>query len=197
MGSGGRHHKEPGSGILQTTLCTSPKNYLRLQLLQMNNRNFLQIAAAFTNKLAAYNAARKSMDDKIDRKQKQLDRLIARRKKMKDYPRWTEQFLRPVIDEIKPLFPDWICDDERLTPMGLGSRVSLFFTSKSDSEKYIYLVFVPGDLQEAELSYETGESRNRFAKNTIGEINGFNRVTKLVESIEELVAFLKQQIVTG
>lgn len=160
----------------------------------MNSQTFKQIAASYIQLITLHEAEEKKIDDKIDKKQQQLTRLLVCKKKMKPYPWWTEHLLRPVINQIKIHLPYWICDDERLTPMGLSSRVSVFFTSKFDSKKYIYLVFVPGNLLEGQLSYETGKSNNRFAKNTIGEINGFYRITKPVESIEELVSFLNQQI---
>jgi|GEM_PF-5566346 len=162
----------------------------------MNKLTFEQIRKSFADQLSDYQTARKILDDRIAKKQQQLERLLLRRKKAPSIPYWTESLLRPVINILKPHFLNWICDDEKLSPMGLACRVSVFFTSQNDNEKYIYIVFQPGELSQGELLYETGERKNDYPKNTIGEINGFNRTTKAVESIEELVNFLKKQIPT-
>lgn len=140
---------------------------------------------------------------KILAKESQLQRLEAKRKKLSaTYPYWTDNLLKPVVEQLKAALPLWTCDDEKFTPMGLGSKVSVFFCNNNQLEiddKYaednsIYICFLPDDLSSGELLYETGEIKSYFQPGTIGDINGFNRLTKPVESIEELVSFLKSQI---
>lgn len=160
----------------------------------MKPLTFQEIAAEYVDLVNIYDNEENEIDKKIGARQQQIDRLQKRKKKIGPYPYWTELFLRPIINEIKKHFPGWECDDERLTPMGLGSRVSVFFNPKDDPKKYIYIVFVPMEIGKGHLSYETGDSSSRFASGTIGEINGFNRHTKPIDSIDELVQFLQKQI---
>lgn len=127
---------------------------------------------------------------------------IEKERQLLRFPYWTEKLLRPVLTEIKKQLPDWVCDDKRLSPMGLGCRVSVFFYKRGlppHADRWlqgnsIYIVFLPGELDKGELLYETGERTTRFQAGTIGEINGFNQITKPLESIEEAVLFLKKQI---
>ncbi|MCJ8208131.1 hypothetical protein MUY27_00330 [Mucilaginibacter sp. RS28] len=147
-----------------------------------------------------YNTKRDDLNAKIERAQRRIVKLEQQRKKLK-FPFWTELLLRPVLNLIKIQLPGWSCDDEHLNPMGLGCRVSVFFTKtelpdNADPWKEgnsIYIVFVPVDLSIGLLHYETGESEQRYPTGTIGAINGFNRKTKPLESVQEAVDFLKRQ----
>ena len=91
---------------------------------------------------------------------------MERKELLKGFPRWTELLLRPVVEQLKIALPNWICDDETFTPMGIDSRVSVFFIKtgvQTYEDKYadgnsIYICFQPGDLNIGELLYQTGES---------------------------------------
>jgi hypothetical protein len=168
-----------------------------------NDTTLTAIKSNFSSLMQAYKNSRDELENKIAIRQKQLERLQGRLRKI-HWPHWTEQLLRPVLDEIEKQLPGWNCDKDGLLPMGLSCRVSVFF-SKEDilqpSNHYtrktsISIIFTPGDLDKSELLYETGEYTNRYGPGTIGAINGFNRVTKPLESIEEAVALLKAQINT-
>jgi len=158
------------------------------------------IAANYAEQLAAYNAGREKLDTAIGKLQNRQAALERKKQKL-NFPYWTEKLLRPVLDEIKPQLPGWACDDERLTPMGIGCRVSVFFCKRGlpknadpwQEGKYIYIVFSPGELDNGELWYETGKKTDRFGLGTIGELNGFNQITKVLDSVEEAVNHLKNQ----
>lgn len=77
-------------------------------------------------------------------------------------------------------------------PFGLGSKYYIYFHEAVDS--FLSLVISPGSIYEGELFYETGETTEEFSAGSIGEINGFNRVTKQVENINELVEHLNKQL---
>lgn len=163
----------------------------------MNKLTFEQIRKSFADQFLDYQTARKTLDIEIAKNQEQPETLLVRRKNVPLMPYWTESLLRPVINLIKPHFPDWKCDDVRLYPMGLCSKVPVLFFHPYDRKKYIYIVFESGDLSKGELMYETDQIDNEFPKKLSGgEIKGFNRISKAVDSIEELVYFLKKQIIT-
>jgi len=166
----------------------------------------ITLAAIQENYIQAYSQYReisKALESKIDRRNKQITRLQERLKKHgRSFPRWTEILLRPVLNGIKEQLPGWEADDEQLNPMGLGCRVSVFFhpvprhseLKNFDPDLYIYIVFMPGDLDKGELLFQTGEQEQRFAPGTIGEINGFNYRCKKLDSISEAVNHLQKQI---
>lgn len=157
----------------------------------------------YINAYSRYQQLQDVLQQKIKIRTKQIERLQHKLTRHGgNFPRWTENLLRPVLNRVKEQLPGWIADDGQLTPMGLGCRVSVFFhplnhyseLQAGDTANYIYIVFLPGDLDKGELLYQTGEQNHRFAPGTIGEINGFNQVSKKLESIDEAVRYLQQQI---
>jgi len=164
------------------------------------------IREEFAGSLNRYLKERDTIEKKIEQRRAQIERLKAKAKKVScNHPRWTEDLLRPVITEISRQLPGWhLEDDPRLIPMGLGCRVSVFFYRNLDlpsPEKFedsnsIYIVFLPGELSKGELLFETGQTIERYCAGTIGEINGFNHISKKLESIDEAVQHLKEQIKT-
>lgn len=129
-----------------------------------------------------------------------LNRLEEHKDKLR-FPYWIDGLLRPVIGQINEQLSGWQWNKGSLTPLGIGTRVTVFFnkdkfprnTDKHSYCNYIYMVFLPGELSKGQLLYETGETATRFAPGTIGAMNGFNKMTKPLETIEEAVHFLKKQ----
>jgi len=116
-------------------------------------------------------------------------------------PRWIEQLLTPVVKLIEMNLPEWECEDDRLSPMGVTSRVPVFLVRKdrkpenaNATDESLYIVFRPGNLNEGQLLYETGATVKAYKPGTLGALNGMNMVTKPLENIEEALAFLKKQI---
>jgi len=164
---------------------------------------FYEIQTAFINGHEAYKTQRRILEEKIEQGKAQLARLKARHDALYlKNPSWLEALLRPLLAIIKQQMAGWVCDDEKLCLLGLGCCVPVFFFREGmaqdadnlSAENSVYIVFLPGDLDKGELLYETGERTNRYTTGSIGEINGFNNITKPLESIEEAVQFLLSQI---
>jgi hypothetical protein len=165
---------------------------------------FASISTAYAQQLNEHRDKINAVRAKIDVKEKQLARLQTKEKAFNAvYPRWTELLLRPLLIRLQELFPEYKWDEDSLTPMGLGSRVLVFFVKDAtlpqadryDEGNSIYVSFQPGELDKGELLYETGDNTQSYKPGTIGEINGFNNVTKPVETIEEIIAFMKSKII--
>lgn len=95
-------------------------------------------------------------------------------------------------------------------PFGLDCETSIFFSNESEkpskSEKFgicrpidicnvdtygLYDLVVRGENQ-MEIHYATGEETNEFAKDSIGYLNGFNRVRKLLpDNLDEIIKVLR------
>lgn len=171
-----------------------------------NNIPFIYIRKNHAELLNTYRNDENILCSKILAKERQLQRLETKRKELsKAFPRWAELLLLPVVEQLKNALPNWICDDETFTPLGIDSRVSLFFIKagvQSYKDKYadgnsIYICFQPGDLNMGELLYQTRVSTSEDTSGIQGRINGYKTITKPVDSIEELIAFLNAQIKTN
>ena len=95
-------------------------------------------------------------------------------------------------------------------PFGLDHETSIFFSNESKkpskSEKFglcrpidicnvdtygLYDLVTRGE-NETEVHYATGEETNEFSKDSIGYLNGFNRVRKpLPDSLDEIIKVLR------
>lgn len=95
-------------------------------------------------------------------------------------------------------------------PFGLDHETSIFFSNESKkpskSEKFglcrpidicnvdtygLYDLVTRGE-NETEVHYATGEETNEFPKDSIGYLNGFNRVRKpLPDSLDEIIKVLR------
>lgn len=146
---------------------------------------------------------RKEIQNKICLREKQIERLRKKENKLrKSYVYWTKNFLEPLVSELHKHFPEYP-NMEILGPFGLRSACSIwFFKKKRDEIEYkkfferdnlISITIIPIDIDEGVYEYETSEVIDKYAKNTIGDVNGANNVTKEIESIEELVDHLKKQ----
>ena len=130
------------------------------------------------------------LNDKIREKEKQIERLKNRREKISF--RWTQDILKPIVQEVEKHLPELeFCKDERYTPMGLCSRVSIFPKYKGET---LMVNFIPLDLTKGEIGFETGVQETYYPKGSIGEVNGMGREYKAIVSVQQVVDFLKGQM---
>lgn len=128
------------------------------------------------------------LKDKILQREKQIQRLENRRNKVSH---WTEALVRPIITEVARLTPEikWDIDKDRFYPMGLRCAVSVFGRTKDDV--CVGITFTPNRDGELPMyDYQYGKRDN-----TIGGLNGFNHKSKPIESIDELVNFVRSKTV--
>ncbi len=142
-------------------------------------KTYSEISIKFSKRLTRYNSAKKLYKER-------LEKLEA------NYPHWTDDLLKPLWKEVMKQLPEVKFErGEKFTPMGLCSRVSLFPDYKG---KTLMVCFIPGNLEKGELLFETDEVIENFPKGSIGYMNGFGKASLPVESVEQIVNFLKSQI---
>lgn len=134
----------------------------------------------------------RGVQDKIETLNVRIERLKAKKNKLQDKGWWGDNLIRPVMEHVKAKFPDLVWDDRNLVPMGLGAKVSVF--GKLNGKTVAYLVFSIGDLSVGKLRYETGETKNHFQSGTLGDVNGFNNISKPLGEIEELFTYVQKQL---
>ena len=132
------------------------------------------------------------VQEKIHKLEAQINRLRTKKDKLQDKAWWGDNLIRPIMEHVKAKFPDLVWDDKNLVPMGLGCKVSIF--AHLNGETVAYLVFSPGNSKTGTILYETGETKNNFHHNSIGAMNGFNNVSKVVETIGEVLDYVQKQI---
>ena len=167
-----------------------------------NTEIYENFKTSYVRKQLIYKSDRKKILAKIEQREKQIERLQKKKDRL-HYPHWTEELLRPIINEVARLTPDlhwdFIEGSQDLNPMGMCARVSVFaYTQKycqfRTQQCAAYLAFTPTDLDNGRLSYDTGEETGRFKQGTMGYDNGMNAIAEPVESIEQLVKFVRKQV---
>ena len=129
---------------------------------------------------------------RLDRIDKEIYRLKKLERKIYDSKNshWTDCLIRSLLNEVKTLMPEiteW--DDDRLTPMGLMCRVSVF---PKYNGKTLYLPFLHG--AGADLLIETKEIEDTYPEGSIGAMNGMGKKSITIESAEQIVEILKEQM---
>lgn len=161
------------------------------------NSIFEKITLDFTKQCRVNKQEEERIENKIEMREKQVERLRKKAKRNWDTkPHWLSELLRPVINELKKRMPeikDW--DDDKLTPMGLRAAVSVFPKYKGLT---LMIVFVPRDISKGWINMGTGEKKGRsYPESSIAAMNNLDNVTVPIESIDQIVQHLKAQIKRG
>ena len=129
---------------------------------------------------------------RIEKRKKQIIRLENKANKLYDKGFWGELLIRPIMEMVKDKFPKITWDDDKLTPMGLCSRISLFGNVNG---KTIILCFTPSNLDMGIIAYDTEEESNeKYPENSLGAWNQMGKVSEDIENIEQIYSHIEKQI---
>jgi len=105
---------------------------------------------------------------------------------------WVEDLLKPLWAEIKKRAGDGFefppVENEKFLRTGLNNRVmmSYWYNHKPNG-----IVFIPG--RSGSVRYETGEKKkDSYKEGTVGAINKMDMVTREIDTIEDLLTFMKE-----
>lgn len=136
--------------------------------------------------------------EKIQEKEKQLERLKKKLKKRendyyeKDYPNWIETIVKPLMHDLEKHTGLY---GEIYGPFGICCKTLIYLREdmeKSITEQSTLHITLEPPMDDGKIYYETGEIKSRYAKGSIGELNGMNNVmVVLPDTIEEIVALLR------
>ncbi|MDC1809094.1 hypothetical protein POZ03_01310 [Bacteroides uniformis] len=149
--------------------------------------------AEFTEKMINVRNERAAIDKKIDASNRKISWHTKRIKRLEDkrysldYPSWTKEYLRPILDELAKLTPDIEWNFESLSVFGLRCECPVFGRNKEQILTGITFTF-----NENQLYYDTGETKKDFASNTLANLNGFNNISAPVESIDTLLMHVRK-----
>lgn len=134
----------------------------------------------------------KVIEARIDQRRKQIERLENKRNRLREF--WGEIFIRPIMEMVKEKFPTIVWDDDRLTPMGLCNRISLFGHIEG-REGYIILCFTPSNFHETGLiAYDTEEREGSYPENSIGYWNEMDKVREDITDINQIYNHIEKQL---
>lgn len=153
-----------------------------------------------------------NFDKKMTSLKNRIEALEYKKQEMdKKYKYWGKTLIKPLAKELQTYFPEYK-HIELLGPFGLRCSLSVWLYKETKNklmskfgreeghnkffkkDNIISITFIPRGHKDGAFEYETGETTKECRTGTIGDMNGFNNVTKQVESIEELVNHLKKQI---
>jgi len=138
----------------------------------------------------------KTLQNRIAERQQQIARLENRIDKLYDTNFWGDIILRPIMDDVIKKYPQITFEVDRYIPLGMAHRVSIF--GKTKDNKTIMLAFTPtnllSDTLDNSISIDTLERTNEYAKGSIGELNGFNRVEKPIQTMLDVYAIVDKQL---
>lgn len=136
--------------------------------------------------------------EKIQEREKQIDRLkkkLDKREKAyyeKDFPNWIETIVKPLMHDLEDKTG---LHGEIYGPFGLCCKTSIYLREdmeKSITEQSTLHITIEPPMDDGKIYYETGEVKEEYAKGSIGELNGMNRVmVELPDTIEAIVALLR------
>lgn len=119
---------------------------------------------------------------------------------------WTDGLLRPLLVEIEERTGWEFKKKDDLQTFGLRAECPVFIMGEGFNEHGFQKVnacitFTPrfdrndDGTWEWELWYDTGEKTGEhYNPNSIGALNGFDKVTAHVESVEQIIEFLQKQM---
>lgn len=138
----------------------------------------------------------KILENRVIEKQRQIARLEKRIDKKYENNFWGDIILRPIMDDVIKKYPQIKWDVDRFVPLGMLNRVSIF--GKTEDDKTIMLAFTPTNLTvntlDNSISIDTLETNNDYAKGSIGEMNGFNRITKTIQTMLDVYEIVEKQL---
>lgn len=148
--------------------------------------------AEFIEKSAKVKEERAAIDKKIDASNHKISWHTRRIKSLEDkryslnYPSWTKEYLRPILDELARQTPDISWDFERLLVFGLRSECPVFGRNSEQVLTGITFTF--------QLYYDTGETKRDFSSDTLADLNGFNNVSAPVECLNTLLVHVRKKL---
>jgi hypothetical protein len=145
-----------------------------------------ELSQAYVTKHEKATATDAKLTAQIARLQKRKDKLV--------YCSWIDEIVKPIVDQLKPFYPDR--DIEILGPFGLCASVSIHLYEKALTEdertsgirNCISVTLIPTDLSTGEIMVrDYSNNTHQYKEDSIGALNGMNYPNIPVETIEDII----------
>ncbi|HLO91592.1 MAG TPA: hypothetical protein VK172_10555 [Lentimicrobium sp.] len=132
-------------------------------------------------------AEMKRLKERIDKLQKKYDKWYS-----SGFWFWGDRLVRPIYKMVKAKFPEIRWDKgDRLVPMGIMSRISVFGMYKN---KTVMMSFLPTDLDKGLISFETDKKLEEYPENSIAAWNNMGYEQIQLTDIQLLYDYVQKQI---
>ena len=145
------------------------------------------------------------LEEKIAEKRRQLNRIEQKKK----YTSWFDYKLHPMSKALTPMLD--CVEYEILGPFGLRNEACIRFKKKAGNAKYgdyclrvtLHCDYNDDSLYKGEylsrtkknvvLKYDTGARDNSYEPNSLGELNGFNKIEAVLpDDLNEIVKIIRR-----
>jgi len=133
----------------------------------------------------------KKVKDRIIQRQRQIERLRNKQNKLEDNNWWGDAVIRPIMELVKVKFPQLNWDLERLVPMGMCNRVSVFARIEGDDETLVMIGFTPRGLDKGTVSFDKKQEERR---DSLNNPNGFGIPSQEITDIEQLYSHIEEYL---
>ena len=131
----------------------------------------------------------KKVKDKILQREAQIERLEKKKYKLQENGWWGDLLIRPIMELVKQEFPQLTWDLERLVPMGMRNRVSVF--AKCDGVTVAMIGFTPMDTKNGIVNYDVSERNGDY----MSDPNGFSIKSEPLTNIKDLFNHIEKQLI--
>ena len=131
-----------------------------------------ELSENYVRKYSDYVTKRHNLQERINRAERQLKKLQC--------PSWIDEIIEPIAKELNKSNPK--LHYEILGPFGICSTTSIHFYNE-DETVCLSITFRPGNLEDGQIGVVNySVNTEKFAKGTIGELNGMNYPVKWLSS---------------
>ena len=134
---------------------------------------------------AELNLERQRIQDKIDQRERQIYRLENKKERLMKKSWWGDVLIRPIMELVKAEFPQLTWDSERLVPMGMCNRVSIF--AHMEGETVAMIGFTPS---VDGVNYDVSSRRGDY----MSDPNGFSIKSEPITDIKDLFKHIEKQL---
>lgn len=156
---------------------------------------YKEILKNYYIKKSNYENKKKQLDEKINKYAERISILDEKRSKLINKSiSWIDGIVIPLAKELSKKFN---MDYEIFGPFGLCCETSIYlkeYKNKSITKQTTYSITLePHSIETLEIVYRTGERTNKYPVGSIGELNGFDCITKpLPDTIDEIAKLMRR-----
>lgn len=149
--------------------------------------NLQEITAEYSE----HNKELQKIKDRIDMREAQIMRLERKKERAQDKAHWSK-FANKIMELVSNRTLDIIWNIDKV-PFISGMRCQYHVFGKTiEDDVTVGICFTPGSGDT--INYDTGETKENVHPNSIASMNGFQNVSKPVESIDELVEMIYRKV---
>jgi hypothetical protein len=159
-----------------------------------------EISNKYVSDYKTFDESKEKIESKIQLRQKQIERLERKMERLeKTRPWWIDMIIKPIAEELTKELENVYYDI--LGPFGISAETSIHFYpdefKNQDRKEWNWdnvksITFIPYDLKNGEIGIrDYTKNTGKFAKGTIGELNGLNHPTIELDTSMEIKDLLK------